>query len=347
MIACANSEIKKIASHWVQLEGANFSHLSGGLINQTYLVCSQDGQSFVLQRLNPIFGAHANLDFVAMTTHLNQREFVAPRLLPTGQGELWVEVEGACWRLMTHLSGQVVHRVTSKEQAFSAGRLVGQFHLAVSDFNYDYRFKRSNVHNTALHLSLLRDALQAHDDWAQQLQPLGEQILKAGERVGHFDHLTGHHCHGDLKISNMLFAQDGTAHYLLDFDTIGMLPLPIELADAFRSWCNPKGEDVTDAVFDMVLFEAALLGYFSVARPLWTRADLQALPAAISALPLELSSRFLRDAILDQYFGYDPTRFASRKIHNHVRSLGQWSLHLDIEKKRPLIMEALQRIAFA
>ena len=44
-------------------------------------------------------------------------------------------------------------------------------------------------------------------------------------------------------------------------------------------------------------------------------------------ISLELAARFAADALRENYFGWDPTRFPSRGAHNLVRARGQWALH--------------------
>ena len=48
---------------------------------------------------------------------------------------------------------------------------------------------------------------------------------------------------------------------MIDLDTLTHMPLPLEMGDAFRSWCNPRGEDHSRAEFRLDLFGAAIRGY--------------------------------------------------------------------------------------
>ena len=54
--------------------------------------------------------------------------------------------------------------------------------------------------------------------------------------------------HGDPKISNLMFARDSDRGLcLIDLDTLGPMPIALELGDALRSWCNPAAEDARAA----------------------------------------------------------------------------------------------------
>jgi hypothetical protein len=49
---------------------------------------------------------------------------------------------------------------------------------------------------------------------------------------------------------------------------------------------------------------------------------------------LELCARFSADALRESYFGWDPTRYASRGEHNLARARGQWALHGAVVRTR-------------
>jgi hypothetical protein len=117
------------------------------------------------------------------------------------------------------------------------------------------------------------------------------------------------------------------------------------MGDAMRSWCNPKGEDTSTAVFDAGLFAAALDGYGSVARPLGflSAEEARSLVSGVLTICLELSARFLADALNEQYFGFDPYRYATRGDHNLVRGAGQLRLFESAMAQR----SALERAALA
>lgn len=95
----------------------------------------------------------------------------------------------------------------------------------------------------------------------------------------------------------------------------------MELGDAWRSWCNPVGEDGVDARLDLDLFAAAVRGYRS-GRDV-AAVEAEALVDATERIALELASRFCRDVVEDRYFGWDPARYPTRAAHNASRAEGQ------------------------
>lgn len=145
--------------------------------------------------------------------------------------------------------------------------------------------------------------------------------LLLNDTVGEHKHVI----HADLKISNVVF-DNGRAVGIIDFDTLLWHYPAVDLGDAYRSWCNRTAEDDPHATFDTTLFDAAEAGYAEgrgVALNLETR-NLHL--RATKLIALELASRFLIDVVRDNYFGYDPKRYPSRKAHNLARAVGQFHL---------------------
>ncbi|EYF06737.1 phosphotransferase enzyme family protein [Chondromyces apiculatus] len=340
-----------IPDAWSALRGLSIRPAAdAGLINTTLV--AGDPPRFVVQRVHPVFAPEVHHDIEAITAHLATRGLTTPRLVRADDGALWARDEsGGVWRVMDFIPGRTLHRVSSPALAREAAAFVARFHDALDDLTHDYRHIRPGAHDTPLHMERLRD-IAFTDTPAPEGPPardgapapddaraLAEAILDAWRTWhGRLD-LPPRHCHGDLKISNLRFTEDDRALCLLDLDTLASYPLDVELGDAFRSWCNPTGEDVTDTQFDVPIFAAAVAGYTAV-RP-FTAEEREALGGAAERIALELAARFCRDAFDDRYFGWDPTRFPSRVAHNLHRARGQLSLALSARRQRPLLERAL------
>jgi Ser/Thr protein kinase RdoA (MazF antagonist) len=319
------------------------SRIATGLINQTFRV---DGvsASYVLQRLHPIFAPAVNFDIEAVTLVLQQKKMLTPRLVRTDRDELWVMVNDHCWRMQTYLDGKTFDQVKTPEMAYDVGRLVGRFHQAVEDFSYQYCFTRSGVHDTAQFLKrlelLLSGEYQQHRNY-DVFAELAEKLLSVWEKLPKLPGLPMRNSHGDLKISNVLFDINMQCLCLLDLDTLGRMPWPVEMGDAFRSWCNIHGEEAETVLFSEEIFEASLNGYAKVARHLWSAQEKEMLMTGVRTIPIELSTRFLIDVLEDKYWGWDPSRFAQRSDHNLKRAVRQWELYLDITKKSPQLLQLI------
>jgi Ser/Thr protein kinase RdoA (MazF antagonist) len=327
-------------------ESENGARRIPSLINQTFVVAREPAgaEPIILQRLHPVFGETVNFDIEAVTAHLVRRGLETPRLIRTLDGRLWVNEpppSGRVWRALSFVEGQTLHASQDPRQLGSAARLLARFHGALCDLEHEFVHARP-LHDTALHLDNLRAALaseRGRDDAASR--QLGDEILRQSSRIridyGEFPQQV---IHGDPKLSNLMFdARDpGEARCMIDLDTVGRHYVAYELGDALRSWCNPAGEDTVSPRVNQTTFRAVLEGY-AAERPRAIAPD-EVLSAidGLETVSLELASRFAADAIMDAYFGWDPTRFASRREHNLVRARGQLALARDVRAQRSELM---------
>ncbi|MCB9666128.1 MAG: phosphotransferase [Alphaproteobacteria bacterium] len=318
-----------------------------GLINPTWLVHGAQGPVGVLQELNTrIFQPTVHEDIEAVTAHLAAKGLPTPRLVRTRAGGLWHEDDGRVLRVLTHVGDRTLHRVAHLDEAREAGALVGRFHRAVDDLDWTYRHVRPGPHDTARHARLLDEALAAHPTHRHHdaVARLADE-LRAGWAglQAELPPLPLRHIHGDLKVSNLRFLGP-RAHALIDLDTLARDTLGSELGDALRSWCGTAGEDVAEARFDLDVLEAALAGYAAEVGDTLPDGAWGALVPSVQRIATELAMRFAADALHETYFGWDPTRFATRGDHDLVRAQGQASLARAIAGARGEAEARLRRI---
>ncbi|MEL7371270.1 MAG: hypothetical protein AAFN74_20275, partial [Myxococcota bacterium] len=72
-------------------ENAQVEPITIGLINETWCIKTSDSARFALQRLNKIFDPVVHEDIHAVTAHLIANGVPSPSLVPTADGQLWVE----------------------------------------------------------------------------------------------------------------------------------------------------------------------------------------------------------------------------------------------------------------
>jgi Ser/Thr protein kinase RdoA (MazF antagonist) len=325
---------------WTKLQGLPHAPLTGGLINDTFVV--GDPPVAVVQRQHRVFSGEVNLDIDAITSHIESRGLITPRLIRTREGELWhTDDEGAAWRALTWVPGQTVDRLTDPKLAAEAGRLVGRWHAATADLEHKFHFTRPGAHDTPLHMSRLEAAIDLHRG-----HPLRDDVARLAEDIqggwsawaGTMD-LPERIAHGDLKISNLRFTEEGRGCCLLDLDTMAYLPLAVELGDAWRSWCNPLGEDVASTEFRIDLFEAAAAGYLPE-NPVPSD-EREQLVLGVERICLELAARFAADALHESYFGWNEDVAPTRGDHNLLRARGQASLAASVARQRDDLLHIL------
>ena len=324
----------EIISKW-QLTEAVYASPDAGLINDTYIVGKPP--SAILQRVNPIFGPAIHDDIEAITQHLESQGLLTPRLVRTRGGDLCVPTPDGAWRLLTYIDGTTIHTITHPEQAANAGALVGRFHKALANLEHVFNFLRPGAHDTVAHMRTLEATINGCDGHPHQSQAsaLAEEILQRWNAWDGIIDLPERICHSDLKISNLRFGHDATtALCLLDLDTLSPQTLPVEMGDAWRSWCNPAGEDHPEnARFDLSIFEASAKAWLQTGPEL-VADERQNLVLGIERICLELASRFCTDAVRQTYFRENRNRFPKPGTHNLSRAASQLQVARSVRTQR-------------
>jgi Ser/Thr protein kinase RdoA (MazF antagonist) len=342
---------REVLGQYAGWEGARATPLAGGLINRTFLLTRGDARA-VLQRVSGIFSPRIHENIEAVTSRLAAAGLETPRLVRTRAGGLFVDAgdtsDNAVWRLLTHVGGVSFDAVAGARQARAAGTLIARFHRALDGLPHEFVGLRASVHDTAAHLGRLADAVASNESHrlASVVAPLARALAAGAAALPALPALPARVCHGDLKFSNILFADheppaSEIAVCLIDLDTMGPLSLSYELGDAWRSWCNRAGEDVVEARLDLDVLRASVEGYRAGwGQPLDAETR-RGLLLGVEWVSLELAARFAADALVETYFGWDAGRFAGRGEHNLVRARGQWSLHEQLVATRDARAEVL------
>jgi len=316
-----------------------------GNINQTYRVVAGDN-TYILQRLSPLVDPNVHHDIVAVTRHLESRGQKTPKLVRAVNGDLWTtDADGGVWRLQNYVQGEIHSIASSKTIARAAGLLLGQFHRHVSDLAWVFQSVRT-MHDTERHLRHLREVLEMSPDQPglSDAKRIGEAIVKRAGALSQAPAYPKRIVHGDPKLNNLVFSSEGYGICLIDLDTLGRGELPLELGDAFRSWCNPVGEDSKDAHLDIQFFEAALAGYVAGADGLLTPIEAEGIVGAVERIALELAARFCADIVEQTYFAWDQDQYESAWQHHTLRAQAQLNFALSAARQRERIEKIVQGI---
>ena len=314
----------------------SFQTLDGGLINESFKVDASNGGTFVLQKISSRFSTKVTKKIHRLTPYLESCGLKTFHILESKQGHPYELHNGNFWRLLSFLEGNAPTIVETTQQASEAGGLLARFHLALAGYE-DEDFKSMAVsHDIHLHLKRLEAALSEGKEGPHysEVRERAQSLFEAVSELPPMKICTKKVLHGDPKISNFLFSADGKkAECIVDLDTVGPGSLPLELGDAFRSWCNPSGEDEEKGTFDSNLFRSAFESYIGTAGNFFSEIERQELVLAILYVYYELSARFLLDVLEESNFGWDSTRFSSSAKHNLVRAKGQFAAGLDLVKQ--------------
>ncbi|MEE4280204.1 MAG: aminoglycoside phosphotransferase family protein [Halieaceae bacterium] len=316
---------------------ATVEEITAGLINRTLLVTTACRERYILQRLHPALPDGVSRNIERVSRQLLASGLQSPELVRTLDGATEARVDGARWRTLSYVDGFSQTAFLHAPDAYHAGRLVARFHRALArqpDGFEDHDMKLLDLDYHLARLHACKTALVAHRR-RRTLLPLVDTLGDAASRLPPLPALPSRTCHGDLKVSNILFRrQDRVATCLIDLDTVGQGPLPLELGDAMRSWCNRAAEDNALAHFSDELFRNAVLGYASAATDFLDETERVSLVTGIARACLTLAVRFCVDAICEDYFAWDATRFTSHSEHSQRRAESQFALYTAVHDQR-------------
>lgn len=307
------------------------SRFGTGHINDTFRVVVGTGlgeRPYLLQRLNPgVFGdpeaVMVNMQLV--TGHLagalrrrgvQDLERRVPHLVSTRDGQPFVrDASGAVWRLFRFIEGtRTVDHATTEEEAWQAGRVFGQFHLLMADFDGELAEVIPGFHDTPARLEQLERA--AAQDAVGRLVDVRREVtrvLAAREEAGEIEALRGRGAlptrvtHHDAKVSNVLFdAKSGEGLAVVDLDTVMFGTVLYDVGDLIRSVATAAAEDepLADRVTVRPAFvEAVLRGYLKETDGFLAPAEKAHLHLAGRVITLEQAARFLTDYLQgDNYY---------------------------------------------
>jgi Ser/Thr protein kinase RdoA (MazF antagonist) len=311
-----------------------------GLINKTYRVTTAHTK-FILQEMSSIFDTAVIEDGDAVSRYLSHSGICAPTLYRTDSNHLFVRVKGNVFRALKYIEGKSTHTIESLTMAESAGRVLGQFHLALVGFNYSYRSKRRHGGDYRFHRENLIIALKEHSAhvYFSVVEPLAQRMIVDIDHIIEGFSTTARNAHGDPKISNIIFDEKNEALCLVDFDTLGKTGWSLEVGDALRSWCNPNKEDVLDSYVDLKIAEHALKGYGSIMRGHFSEKETQEAMTHCQAITLCLAMRYLTDVLNEKYWAFDQYRFARPAEHNWLRAQAMYGLFMDFSRKKKKLFE--------
>ncbi|MCG6862366.1 MAG: aminoglycoside phosphotransferase family protein [Chromatiaceae bacterium] len=316
-----------------------------GLINTTFLVIAREAR-YILQRINAsVFPEPERIMSNVATLQRHcwshaECELRIPALVAARDGLPFVrDGQGGTWRLMEFIPNtKGLARIEDLKQAREVGRILGSFHLLVSDMPADrLAVTLPGFHVTPGYLEQFRRTLAGcagipTDEIARAvdfvtLRQSHVDVLENARKSGEIPESV---IHGDPKLDNILFdSKTGRAVSLIDLDTVQPGLIHYDIGDCLRSCCRRGGgSEGMDATFDLEVCRAILGAYANEVGGLLDAVEIELLFDAIRLIPFELGLRFLTDHLEgDRYFRVN-------ERGQNLRKAGvQFALVEDIEGK--------------
>lgn len=317
-----------------------------GHINVTYLVVTQSGKRYILQKINhhtfrDVDGLMENVS--AVTDYL--REMADdPRsvltLVRTKKGESYLHVQEEYWRVYVFVEDTICLQLPETDEDFYQSAVgFGTFQQLLTDFPAEKLHETiPNFHNTpdryrAFLETLTRDPMHR----AAQVQPEIEFALARQAEMATIQNALNESVlplrvtHNDTKLNNVLLdAETRKALCVIDLDTVMPGSSLYDFGDSIRFGAATAAEDEKDlSKMEMSLerFRVFTRGYVR-SCPGLTAKELELLPMGAKTMTMECGVRFLTDYLDgDHYFA------VHRDGQNLDRARTQFKLVADMEQK--------------
>lgn len=318
-----------------------------GHINLTYLVTTDSGRRYILQRLSraAFHDIPALMRNVAAVTGFLAARSTDPRqtlhLIPTRDGETWVRDEaGEAWRVYDYVEDSICLQVPeSPEDLYESAIAFGSFQRMLADFPAETLHETiPNFHNTPDRYRIFRETLAADPmGRAAGIQREIDFVLAREEEAGALQRMRESGelplrvTHNDTKLNNvMLDSRTRKALCVIDLDTVMPGLVAFDFGDSIRFGASTGPEDERDLDriwLDLSLYRRFTEGFIPACGILTLR-EIETLPLGAKVMTLECGLRFLTDYLDgDHYFGI------SRRSHNLDRARTQFKLVADTERR--------------
>ena len=324
-----------------------------GHINDTFLVVTEQGKRYILQRVNQVVFPRPDEvmeNILAVTQHI--RAGVAREggdaarctlsVLPTANGApFYLDSIGSYWRMYDFVEGtSSKDRVECLQEFVDCAEAFGRFQGQLSDFDASVLHEAiANFHNTPVRYENLMRAIEK-DPLGRVAEVQAEiafvkeraEFVKTLEKAREAGTLPLRVTHNDTKLNNILFdAETAKPVCVIDLDTVMPGYSVNDFGDSIRFGANTAAEDETDlskVSLDLELYHAYAKGFLAGCDGKLTKTEVELLPIGARMMTLECGMRFLTDYIEgDTYFRI------SRPSHNLDRCRCQFALVADMEKK--------------
>jgi len=318
--------------------------LGNGLINDTFRVCMDGPEDYVLQRINNAIFQDVDLlqhNIECATAHIRRKGGMTLTFIPckeTGK-TYWTDGE-TYWRVSVFIQNAYTFEMVNPEYSYYAGKAFGNFEAMLADIPDTLGETIPDFHNMELRARQLHEAVEA-DKAGRMADPEVQAILKdllqyeeemcKAERLYREGKLPKRICHCDTKVNNMLFDKDGNILCVIDLDTLMPSFVFSDFGDFLRTGANAVAEDdpaVEKVDFRMDIFEAFAKGYIESASAFLTPIEKENLPYAACLFPYMQAVRFFAD-----YINGDTYYKIKYPEHNLVRTRNQVALFHSAMKK--------------
>lgn len=331
-----------------------------GHINETYLVETDGGARYILQKINDtVFrNVPALMENVSAVTRYLRVRTDDPRramhLVQTTEGTDYLRDEaGGWWRMYDFIENSICLQAAETDEDFYQSAVAfGEFQRELSEFPaHTLHETIAKFHDTRNRYVQFREALNADPlGRAASVQTEIEFALArekdAGElmRLLEAGELPLRVTHNDTKLNNVLLDRETRKPLcVIDLDTVMPGLAAFDFGDSIRFGASTAAEDETDlgkVEMSLELFETYARGFLEACGSALSPLEKATLPLGAKLMTLECGVRFLTDYLSgDTYFRIH------RPNHNIDRCRTQFKLVSDMEKKQNEMRAIIEKLS--
>ena len=353
--------IKKIAQSF-QLDGdiINLKKQKNGLINETYVIETDYGKKYILQKINTFvfenpYQVMENIKLIVEHLEKKHPDKQTLKIIKTKDNDSIFNFDGGFYRCYNYILNSVSYEEPINKRILSeAGKCIGDFQASLIDIDTS-KIKNvfCNFHNTPFRFDVLKKAFaMASASRKTKSQKLYRLILEEKGKFSIIEKslekglIPKRITHNDTKLNNIMFDEKtNRALCMIDLDTVMEGSVLYDFGDALRIAACSVSEDEKDVekiYFDIKSYCYFLVGYLSVMYNFLNEEEKNLLVDSIYVITMECSIRFLTDYLKnDVYFD---TKYEN---HNFDRAINQFTLARNIknseEKLNRITKEVLER----
>lgn len=315
-----------------------------GHINNTFLIVTDSGKRYILQKISDAFEIHnlmKNIDavtsFMALKADNPERQM---QLIHTVNNENFLSSSAGKFRMFNYVENSIcLDAPESTDDFYEAAVSFGKFQKLLEDFPANTLTEPiKNFHNTPDRYRILKETI-AFDkmDRVKLVEPEIEFAIEREEKAGILQRMRDSGqlpvrvTHNDTKLNNVLFDKDTRKSLcVIDLDTVMPGLSLYDFGDAIRFGAATAKEDEKDLskmTIDLNMFRAFTRGYINSCN--LSKEEIDCLVLGAMTMTLECGVRFLTDYLDgDNYF---KTTYESQNID---RCRTQFKLVAEMEKHK-------------
>lgn len=338
-----------------QLSGTpvEISLYGNGHINTTYLLVTDKGMRYIMQRIN----RHVFADVPALmrnitkvTGYLARKDGRIGRVLtlvPTLAGSMYhKDTDGEYWRIYDFIDGLCLEYAKNQREFQQSGIAYGNFQRQLLDFPaHTLTETIPHFHDTPNRYAQLRQALQMDVcDRAKEVEPELDFIWnREGEAGLLVDRLGAGELplrvtHNDTKLNNVMLDKDTHEPLcVIDLDTVMPGLVANDFGDSIRFGASTGAEDERDLSkieLSIPYYNAYTEGFLRASGEDLTPAEIESLPFGAKLMTLECGIRFLTDYLSgDVYFRISRPQHNLDRCRTQLKLVRSMELHWDEMRK--------------